>query len=35
LSAGRKALRGWLDDLSNRLEAVDIDGEDLLQVNPG
>ena len=30
LSAGRKALRGWLDDLSDRLVAVDIDGEDLL-----
>jgi hypothetical protein len=30
LSAGRKALRGWLDDLSDRLVVVDIDGEDLL-----
>ena len=30
LSAGRKALRGWLDDLSDRLVAVDVDGEDLL-----
>ena len=30
LSAGRKALHGWLDDLSDRLVAVDIDGEDLL-----
>ena len=30
LSAGRKALRGWLDDLSDRLVTVDIDGEDLL-----
>jgi hypothetical protein len=30
LSAGRKALRGWLDDLSDRLVAVDIDGEEML-----
>ena len=30
LSAGRKAVRGWLDDLSDRLVAVDIDGEELL-----
>jgi hypothetical protein len=30
LSAGRKALRGWLDDLSDRLVRVDIEGEDLL-----
>ncbi len=30
LSAGRKALRGWLDDLSDRLETVDIEGEELL-----
>jgi hypothetical protein len=30
LSAGRKALRGWLDDLSDRLVTVDIDGEDML-----
>ena len=30
LSAGRKALRGWLDDLSDRLVAVDIDGEEFL-----
>ena len=30
LSAGRKALRGWLDDLSDRLVTVDVDGEDLL-----
>ena len=30
LSAGRKALRRWLDDLSDRLVAVDVDGEDLL-----
>ncbi len=30
LSAGRKALRGWLDDLSDRLVSVDIDGEDML-----
>jgi hypothetical protein len=30
LSAGRKALRGWLDDLSDRLVTVEIDGEDLL-----
>jgi len=29
LSAGRKALRSWLDDLSDRLVAVDIDSEDL------
>jgi len=29
LSAGRKALRGWLDDLSDRLVTVAIDGEDL------
>ncbi len=30
LSAGRKALRGWLDDLSGRLVTVEIDGEELL-----
>ena len=30
LSAARKALRGWLDDLSDRLVAVEVDGEDLL-----
>ena len=30
LSAGRKALRGWLDDLSDRLVTVDIDGEELV-----
>jgi len=30
LSAGRKSLRGWLDDLSDRLVTVDIDGEDML-----
>ena len=30
LSAGRKALRGWLDELSDRLVAVDIDGEEFL-----
>jgi hypothetical protein len=30
LSARRKALVGWLDDLSDRLVGVDIDGEDLL-----
>ena len=30
LSAGRNALRGWLDELSDRLVAVDIDGEELL-----
>lgn len=30
LSAGRKALRGWLDDLSDRLVAVEVDGEELL-----
>ena len=30
LSAGRKALRRWLDDLSDRLVTVDVDGEDLL-----
>ena len=31
LSAGRKALRGWLDDLSDdRLIVVDVEGEDLL-----
>jgi winged helix DNA-binding protein len=30
LSAGRKALRGWLDDLSDRLVTVDIDGEDMI-----
>ena len=30
LSAGRKAVRGWLDDLSDRLVTVDIDGEDML-----
>ena len=33
LSAARKALRGWLDDLSERLVTVDIDGEDLLLFN--
>jgi hypothetical protein len=30
LSAGRKALHGWLDELSDRLVHVDINGEDLL-----
>jgi DNA glycosylase AlkZ-like len=30
LSAGRKALRGWLDDLSDRLVTIDVDGEDVL-----
>jgi hypothetical protein len=30
LSAARKALRGWLEDLSGRLVAVEVDGEDLL-----
>ena len=30
LSAGRKALRGWLDELSDRLVAVEVDGEELL-----
>lgn len=30
LSAGRKAIRGWLDELSDRLVAVDIDGEEFL-----
>ena len=30
LSAGRKALRGWLDDLSDRLVTVEVDGEELL-----
>ncbi len=30
LSAGRKALRGWLDDLSDRLVTIDVGGEDLL-----
>jgi hypothetical protein len=30
LSAGRKAIRGWLDDLSDRLVTVAIDDEDLL-----
>ena len=30
LSASRKALRGWLDDLSDRLVNIDVDGEDLL-----
>jgi hypothetical protein len=30
LSAGRKALRGWLDDLSDRLVTIDVDGENLL-----
>ena len=30
LSAGRKAVRGWLDDLSDRLVTVAIDGEELL-----
>ena len=30
LSAGRKALRSWLDDCRTAWSAVDIDGEDLL-----
>lgn len=30
LSASRKALRGWLDDLSDDLVTVDIDGDNLL-----
>ena len=30
LSAGRKALRGWLDELSDRIIAFDVEGEDLL-----
>ena len=30
LSAGRKALRGWLDDLSDSLVTVDVGGEDRL-----
>src|SRR4029077_9333299 len=30
LSPGRKALRGWLDDLSDRLVTIDVDGEDVL-----
>jgi hypothetical protein len=30
LSAGRKALRRWLDDLSDRVVTIDVDGEDLL-----
>ena len=30
LSAGRKALRGWLDDLSDSLVTVDVGGEDCL-----
>jgi hypothetical protein len=30
LSAGRKALRGWLDDLSDCLVTVDVDGEGFL-----
>jgi hypothetical protein len=30
LSAGRKALRGWLDDLADRLVVLDVEGEDLL-----
>ena len=30
LSAGRKAIRGWLDELSDRLVTIDIDGEGLL-----
>ena len=30
LSASRKALRGWLDDLSDRLVTVDVEGDDLL-----
>lgn len=30
LSASRKSLRGWLDDLSDRLATVDVDHADLL-----
>ena len=30
LSAGRKALRGWLDDVSDKLVTVDIEGDELL-----
>ena len=30
LSAGRRALRGWLDDLSDRLATIEVEGEDVL-----
>ena len=30
LSASRKAIRGWLDELSDRLLTIDVDGEDVL-----
>lgn len=30
LSVGRKSLRRWLDDLSNRLVTIDVEGEHLL-----
>jgi hypothetical protein len=30
LSAGGKALRGWIDDLSDRLVTVDVEGEELV-----
>ena len=30
LSAGRKAIRGWLDDLGDRLVSLDVDGETAL-----
>ena len=30
LSAGRKAIRGWLDDLGDRLVSLDVEGETTL-----
>ena len=30
LSASRKAIRGWLDELLDRLLTIDVDGEDVL-----
>jgi hypothetical protein len=30
LSASRRALRGWLGDLSDRLSTIEVDGEDVL-----
>jgi hypothetical protein len=30
LSAARKALRGWLDDMTDRLVTVDVEGDELL-----
>ena len=35
LSAGRKAIRGWLDDLGDRLVSLDVDGETTLVLQCG